>query len=1008
MINQNPRRGAHCAPVFHKKALAVSIATCLSLSASAAVFAQEGNNLEEEVFVLGHRGAQATAINIKRESAVVMDSLSAENIGKLPDVTIADSLQRIPGIQIRRSAGEGTEVSLRGLPQVVTKLNDEAFMGAGSIVTVQPSFSDLPAQLFKGADVYKSSSANQAIAGITGTIDLKTWRPFDFEQGLSATASAEVQRGNETEDIDPAASGLLSWRNDRIGVMASAAYSNPHLSNSYNGVNTAEPGDSGWTNASNAWGDQSSEHHWAAPQGFVGWNQETERERYGFNGALQAELGGGFEIIAEAFYSEEEEYNRKIGMSATNKWQGLDYFTPTKYKDKGVYIKDYDAESNDDRRTWITWQEIDVDARRVKSFSQNDSFNKDSTNLNLQLNYDNGGMFTGSARYLHGEANLEKRHGYNEGDLTDGSATGINPFYPAEYCGDNGTVAGVDGGCFVPPNPRGYTEIPQITYNTEGKHARFSGFDQEINGGLGPGHTLRDYMANIDSYNVGAFSSENNENSSATLDVFRLDGSLKFENSFFTSVDAGLRYSDRSIDQEKYHLFSPFYDEGCLVQWKATDVVLNAEPEDPDLRCVAGENLSSTGEFQGYTALPPIPINLHNNVKWVTDFGPVKGIPGIWAVDPADYDNPESFHNKVFGSTVKAVVPGDSYKIDYSEQTIYVQANFELGLMSGNIGVRQIETEMKVHQNETGEDRPYGNTPVDIGDITTEVEHSFTLPALNLNFAITDDFFIRAAYTENMTPLDLDNWGGGENYERSLNADDGQWYVNKASKGGNPQLKPWQSTNYDLSAEWYLGQASSASIAAFLVDIDSFVQQTEVPTEFPGPNGSTVTIGVDTPVQGDGGQIHGLELAGRLAFSDLSDGWLNPFGLDANYTWSPSEQDDEDIEGKQKPFPENSEHQLNLIAWFEQGPWQARIAYNYRSERLAEENRATDNLDVYQKPVGYVDLSASYAFSEQHEIYFNGSNVTGSYEEYYFQWDDQYAYQNYYEPRYTLGYRFKL
>ncbi|WP_231635998.1 TonB-dependent receptor plug domain-containing protein [Novosphingobium sp. ST904] len=110
----------------------------------------------EEIIVTGIRASQERAVNIKRNATSVVDSISAEDIGKLPDVTISDSLQRIPGVQILRSAGEGSTINIRGLPQVTTLLNGEAYLGAQSITTIQPNFNDIPSQLFAGADVIKS------------------------------------------------------------------------------------------------------------------------------------------------------------------------------------------------------------------------------------------------------------------------------------------------------------------------------------------------------------------------------------------------------------------------------------------------------------------------------------------------------------------------------------------------------------------------------------------------------------------------------------------------------------------------------------------------------------------------------------------------------------------------------------------------------------------------------------------------------------------------------------
>ncbi len=987
------------APNFQRSLLASSIASCLVAVASSAVAQDAASNSDsmmlEEVIVTGHRLAQASAINLKRDSDNVMDGIVADDIGKLPDVTIADSLQRIPGVQITRSAGEGDEVSIRGLPQVITQMNGEVYLAAGSITKTQPSMSDIPSQLFKGADVYKSSTANMATAGITGTINLKTRRPFDFDEGMSFAANAEAQRGMETEETDPAGSALFNWRNDRMGVMLSGAYANPNLANYYNGFNTGEPsGDASWVNGVNDWGPSAGfpDTNAIAPQGVVAWNQVTERERIGLNAAFQADLGEGFEVVAEVFHTEQEEYNRKVGMSATNKWQGLDYFTGTKVTRTGDFTD----------QEWVAIQEMDIAARRVKSFTQNDSFNRDSTNFNLELNYDDGGKLTGGVRYVSGSASEEKRHGYNEGDMTDGTATGLNPFYPAEFC-NGAPAAGDQGGCFLSPNPLGYTEIPHLTYNTEGSHPRWSGFDNQVVGGLGAGATLRDYMSNLDSYNIGAFSSENNWDKEADLDVFRVDGSYEFdEGGFFTSVDVGIRSARNQVSEERYHLFSPFYDEGCQAQWKATDVVLNTGA------CTAGELVN--GEFQGYTVLPPTRLDQFNNVSFVEDFGPVQGVPGVWAVDPSDYDDPEAFHNEVFGSTTKAIIPGTSYDIERRVNTYYLQGNFEYGIMRGNVGLRVQDWELTIKQNVAGAGIPYGNTNVDDGDVVTKTDDVEYLPAINLSFELTEDLILRAAYTKNSVPLDLNLWGDGLAIQTSLDQDLGFFVVNQASLGGNPDLDPWRSDNWDLSLEWYYGDASMLSAALFYVDVESFVQAGTIPMQFADPDGVIRrTINVDTNVQGEGGTIEGVELAARLALSDfVSDGFFSGFGIDANYTYSPSEQEQLDIGGDKLPFPENSEDQLNAVLWYENGPFQARLAYNYRSKRLAETGRTSGNLTVWQDDIDYVDVQASYAINDQFVVYVSGTNITESYEEYYMEWEDQYAFQNYYEARYALGLRMKF
>lgn len=1002
---------------FKKKIIAAAIASVALAGASGQVFAQGGDTIEE-IVVRGVRAAQESAVNLKRNAASVVDGISAEDIGKLPDVTISDSLQRIPGIQIRRSAGEGSSVNIRGLPQVVTQLNGEQYLGANSVVSTQPNFGDIPSQLFKGADVYKSAVANLGNTGITGTVNLRTYRPFDFDEGFTYAGGVEIQSGKETSETDPVVNGLFNWKNDNVGFMLAATYANVNLSNSYNGINTGSPGDAGWTGRFSDAGVGMTDlgRHYMGSQGFSAWNQITERGRLGINSSFQVDLGEGFTLIADYFYTDQDEYNRKVGLSATNKWQSWEWFTPTAERATGASV---------DGGEFYVWTAAALDPKRLKSFTQNDVYHTSSRNLNLQLDYDNGGAFTGSFRAVVGEASRAKRHGYNEGDLTDGTSTGINPmawgggglppaFFPASLCAAGDLVMGAQGGCFKSVNPLGYSENPQLTYDTNGKHPTWGGFNNPLAGGLGAGKTVADYMANLDSYNVGAFSSENNENAEGDLKAFSMKGSYTFEGGpFITSIDAGLRFGSRSADFERYNLFSPFYSKGCEAQWKATDVQLHAGP------CQEGEivngvlnNNAISDTFVGYTVLPGVALGQHNKVQWVTDFGPVKGIPGVWAVDPHDYDDPAAFHNRVFGSTTKHVIPGSTFAVDMDELTYYLQANFASGPVSGNLGVRIVDTTLTVKQNIAGPQKSYGNTNVDTGDVLTTNEYTDVLPSLNMAYSVSDDVVLRFAYSKNMTPLDLNQYGDGLTLNTTIDSaagspTQGQFIVSGGSLAGNPNLDPWRSQNLDLSAEWYFGPASVMSLGLFKVEVDSFTESSSVMMPQPDADGVIRReVPITTLVQGKGGTLEGVEVATKLAFGDFTDGFISNFGIDANYTYSPSEGSGEDILGKKNIFNDNSEHQFNLATWYQGERLQARIAYNYRSERLASQGGAAwGALNLYQDEAAYVDISASYDVTDAVTVYMSGSNITGEYEEYYAEFKDQYAFQNYYEPRYTLGVR---
>ena len=152
----------------------------------------------KELTVTGVRASQIRAIEVKRLAPSIQDSISAESIGQLPDVTITDALQRITGVQINRDAGVGTSVDVRGLPQVGTMLNGEVFISPDQIDSQQPDFTTLPATLFNQVDVIKSPTAGQTAGGISGSLNLHTFRPWDLPTGFTYSYSADGERGSTT------------------------------------------------------------------------------------------------------------------------------------------------------------------------------------------------------------------------------------------------------------------------------------------------------------------------------------------------------------------------------------------------------------------------------------------------------------------------------------------------------------------------------------------------------------------------------------------------------------------------------------------------------------------------------------------------------------------------------------------------------------------------------------------------------------------------------------------
>jgi iron complex outermembrane receptor protein len=937
----------------------------------------------QEVVVTGIRAAQQRAIDIKRNAAQIVDSISAEDIGKLPDVTISDSLQRVPGVQIRREAGEGTAVNVRGLPQVTTLLNGEQYLGANSITNVQPNFGDIPSQLFSGVDVIKTPTADLLNGGTTGTVNLKTRRPMDLAAGFSASFAAEAAYGDGEGKTEPLANALVGWRNDTLGALISVSYADVTQANYYNGLQgnsgwSGLPGESaGWPNdvAGDVNGDGDTTDQFIAYQGHTAFNKFTERERLGVNASFQADLTDNVRLTADAFFTDQTQFDRTAGFAAEDKWQRWEWWTPVESTPTGAM--NGASEIN-------TTQVYLLDTRRLKSYSDLARTESKSQNINLQLEFGKSeDRFSGSLRALKGKATQDRVNSYADIDLSNGTQWGLTTnYYPG------GTQN---------PYPNGYAGFPQITADYTGEKVRFSGIPAIV--------------GDLDAYSIGALSSENNFDREADLTALRFD--TKYRLSDAISIDAGIRFSERDAENLAYDYLAPFYaaqssnGSGCLVKWKATDVVLNGGGIAG--ACSAGD--AASGTMQYYTALGRTPLSqFGNDVIQVTDFGGAGGVPAIYSLDPAAMDDPKAFHDALFPGNVKVANPGGSYRVGVDQQTAYLQGNYGgESKFRGNVGLRIVKTSLDVTQNNVGAPQPYGASNADAGDTVTRREFNDYLPSINVSYDLTETLKLRGAFAKTMTMLDLEQWGGALTPSYAIsNAEGGRFIVIGANSNGNPELNPWRSKNYDLSLEWYATDQTLVSAALFYVDVANFIERGTVSMALPDQDGVVRrSVNVNTNVQGDGGKLKGVEVGLKHAFVE---GLLENFGVDANYTYSPSKSGKKDLSGDDVPFQDNSVHQANLALWYQGDRFQARVAHNYRSKRAVALDQVwgTQGMTLYQQPTNYIDASVSFDVTPDLTVYLQGSNLTNEFEDYYFQWADQYANQNVYERRLLLGVRARL
>ncbi|MBU8975990.1 MULTISPECIES: TonB-dependent receptor [unclassified Lysobacter] len=234
--------------------LAASIGLALQLSAvsalaqeaaapAAAPAAAQSTDQPTEldtVTVTGFRGALEKALDKKRSEIGVVDAIVAEDIADFPDLNLAESLQRIPGVSIARDAGEGRQISVRGLDSQFTRVRIngmEALTTTGGTDSSGGAnrgrgfdFNVFASELFNSITVRKTSSAEIEEGALGATVDLQTARPFDYD-GFTFVTGAQLGYNDLASDLDPRATMLISntWADNKFGALLSVAYTKRRL-----------------------------------------------------------------------------------------------------------------------------------------------------------------------------------------------------------------------------------------------------------------------------------------------------------------------------------------------------------------------------------------------------------------------------------------------------------------------------------------------------------------------------------------------------------------------------------------------------------------------------------------------------------------------------------------------------------------------------------------------------------------------------------------------------------
>jgi TonB-dependent receptor len=373
------------------------------------VFAEEG--VIEEIVVTGFRSSLRESLAVKRLEAGFVDAITAEDIADFPDLNLAESIQRVPGVSIDRVNGEGRRLTIRGLPADFNRIRVngmEAMNTTGSTDSSGGSnrsrgfdFNTFASDLFSAVTVRKTASAAVEEGSLGATVDLRTAQPFDYDAGLTIAGSAQGGWNDQSEEVNPRVSGLIAAANEAgtFGGLVSVAYSDRTIEEegfstvrwqdgtfrSVGGVDcAANPGDAGCV----ATDTDSLTYHPRIPR----YGRLThDQERLGVTGSLAFRPTERTDISFDVLYSE---------FDATRDEEFLEVFFRSQEGD--IDIVDFTTSGNIIDSGTFNISPLDNGTHPVRSEHRFDELKTDFTQFTLSITHDftdqlRGSVFAGTS-----------------------------------------------------------------------------------------------------------------------------------------------------------------------------------------------------------------------------------------------------------------------------------------------------------------------------------------------------------------------------------------------------------------------------------------------------------------------------------------------------------------------------------------------------------------------------------------------------------------------------------
>lgn len=929
----------------------------------------------DEIVVTGIRASLAAAADIKREAQGVVDAISAEDIGKFPDTNLAESLQRITGVSIDRSNGEGSLVTVRGFgPEFnLVTLNGRqmptALIGDGGSAPSSRSFdfANLASEGVAGVEVYKSGRATIESGGIGSTINIRTPRPLDNPglRGSLAVKAVYDSSRNKGNPVTPEISGIISttFADDRIGIMIAGSYQKRKASenkanvgwrdgylgsdeNMWGGL--AFPGDDRFANITNRPGPTDV---YQVPQNASYDLNDINRERINGQAVLQFRPTDELTATVDYVYSRNtvETRNSSVGVwfnhaDTLSAWTDgpvagplfyTERFTPA---DPGCAAPSPAPPNN---------CQIGKDLSYSGSLQENRAENH---SLGGNLKWDGPGGVTMALDVHHSTAEVKP----------------VNRFGSSMSLGS--AVFGVRNQTLNFEN-----DLPVISY------------------AMHPG---------IDPLNTSLITATGNAFRNAyfrnRINQVQLRGQYDHDGGFLDSIDFGVSY----VDSKVRSAFGTIQNDDT---WSGAGPASDIPDDIFSLQTIPDKfpGLAQPGMIESFYSFDfeRMADLVEQNYKMCSD--PLTG-----AAQPG---------------TCLAVFNTDRR---VTEKTLapYLQVATEFDLFENPAhlvaGIRYETTDIS-----SAALVPAPVTTDWVGDnefnIVFSDESEFTrfkgsydnwLPAIDFDVSPMENVKLRASYSHTITRADYANMQGGRTLDTLFRIGGG------TGAQGNPGLVPYKSKNIDLSAEWYYAPDSYVSVGYFHKDVSNFISTTRVdtnafglttPVNGPrwqaalaalGPNAtvaqirqhiitnfpSTVTgnvihaapgdplvnFEVTQPINSDQtASLNGWEFALQHSF------WDTGFGVILNYTIVNGDATYDNAQPSSVPqfALTGLSDSANAVAYYDKNGIQARVAWNWRDEFL----QLTGPNPTYIEEYWQIDASASYEFIPGFTAFVEAINLTG-------------------------------